>query len=304
MEIEVHAASLNPVDIQLMNLPIWNLPPMNYEKGVGCDFSGRILRAGSKSGLSVDDEVFGLQLAIGKAGSVADVLVLDTKATNVVIERKPPELTHRQAAALPLVFLTAKTCIAYAEAYVKDGETIGVLGGSSACGMLVCRLSKARGWNVVASCSSKNTQFVRSCGANQVVDYTQEPVIELFKAAKPRAIVDCVGGTDCIQLSPRYITIVGDKTNRSVIGGRMLYLTNPRMILRWLLGYFGYGARYDCITLEMNKEYLQEALLTKPENIVIDSTYTYEQLPEALEKLRSGNLRGKVVIDIAIKGTC
>ena len=64
MLVTLHAAALNPVDIQMMNLPSWRLPwngLYGKEKGVGCDFSGTV-KAGGRSGFQQGDEVFGITL--------------------------------------------------------------------------------------------------------------------------------------------------------------------------------------------------------------------------------------------------
>jgi NADPH:quinone reductase-like Zn-dependent oxidoreductase len=100
-------------------------------------------------------------------------------------------------------------------------------------------------------------------GADEVVDYTAKSVSGRVKAWKPDAIVDCVGGTECLEIAKRYVTIVGDKTARVTMGGSLLYLLYPRMALRWFWGRFGLGERYDCIMLDQ-KEYLHEAVNMLP----------------------------------------
>jgi reticulon-4-interacting protein 1, mitochondrial len=65
---------------------------------------------------------------------------------------------------------------------------------------------------------------VKSMGADQVVDYTQTSVPAAIRAAKPTAIIDCVGGSECLGIEKRYITIVGDKTTRTAMGESLIYL--------------------------------------------------------------------------------
>lgn len=71
-------------------------------------------------------------------------------------------------------------------------------------------------------------------GTDLVVDYTKEKVPEEVKEFQPVAIVDCVGGAECLGIARRYVTIVGDKTSRTSMGGSLIYLYHPRMVLRWL----------------------------------------------------------------------
>ena len=68
----------------------------------------------------------------------------------------------------------------------------------------------------------------------------QNPQPEILPIDKnsfqPGAIMDCVGGSECIGLADQYVSIVGDKTSRASLGGSALYLISPTMCLRWLLG--------------------------------------------------------------------
>ncbi|KAL0256556.1 hypothetical protein SLS55_008951 [Diplodia seriata] len=314
--VRVRAAALNPVDIQLMNF----LPSFLPERGFGADFAGTVIAAGRDSGFADGDDVFGVCLAPfgGRdAGTVREVLSVDV--TRAVVARKPAAWkSWARAAAVPLAWVTARTCVARCEGYVSsvgdDGEedegqrgeggggTVAVLGASSATGMWAVVLAKRRGWRVVATCGGRNAGFVRSAavGADVVVDYTQEGGVRAKVAAeRPDAIIDCVGGTECLGLARRYVTIVGDKTSRGALGGALTYLWNPQMVLRTLLGKVGLRSEvYECINLEMKTSYLEEALDLDEDKIVLDSTFSFDQVREALERLNSGRCRGKVVVEV------
>lgn len=177
-------------------------------------------------------------------------------------------------------------------------KKIAVLGGSSATGMYAVHLAKQRGWTVLASCSGRNGEFVKGMGADEVVDYTRESVRERVAAFKPDAILDCVGGTECLGLARMYVTIVGDKTSRVAMGGRNTYLWNPQMLLRALLGKVGMGKGYTCVNLIFRKEYVVTVLGLEKEKVVIDSVFDFEHVKEAFEKLIEGRTRGKVVVRI------
>jgi reticulon-4-interacting protein 1, mitochondrial len=300
--IRTHAAALNPADIQLMNSPIWSLPYLSHPKVPCADFSGTVLAAGEGTSFQKDDEVFGFHLTPGQGGTLAEVLHIKEggpSGAGATIVKKPNDWTHAQAASLPLVWLTARTCIELCEPYVKkDMGKIVVLGGSSGVGMYVVYLAKERGWEVLASCSGRNGEFVKTMGASQIVDYTSENVVERVRSFRPDAIVDCVGGTDCLGITNRYVTIVGDKTNRASMGGSLIYAFNPRMVLRWFWGWMSWGEKYDCISLDPRKEYLEEALQLPKEKIIIDSTFAFDDVKAAFERLNTGRARGKVVVEI------
>ncbi|PSS00802.1 hypothetical protein BD289DRAFT_423345 [Coniella lustricola] len=360
IQVRTHAFAINPVDVQAMNLrhdttalipwPLSAFVPAGLnsssqsESEACCDFSGTILHVGSavssSNAFEPGDEVFGFTMAPSNGhGTAGEVLTLDTApGSNVAVAKKPKSWDHTHAAAVPLVYLTARVCIDSVQAYMgqdKDkrgsaGEGTGnaakwlvVLGGSSSTGASTIQIAKARGWKVLATCSGRNVDFVKQqLGADDVIDYTaaQDSVpAEVLRRlrslgglAAPESggdavvIVDCVGGTECLdhaELGPkilRYVTIVGDKTDRTSMGGPAIYWKHPNMLRRWFWGKLGWGVHYDCVILDARKDWLEEAgrTLSKDE-IVIDSIFKFDELPKALEKMVGGQVRGKLVGTIA-----
>jgi reticulon-4-interacting protein 1, mitochondrial len=230
MLVNIQSCALNPVDIQMINFLSSLIPLKSYqsEKGVGCDFSA-VVSAGGRTGFKKNDEIFGLTLKPFKYGGGALSQMAELDMANTVAALKPKEWSWAQAAAIPLVWLTARTCIANVEDYVENspGKRLAVLGGSSATGIYTILLAKRRGWKVITTSSAKNQEFVtETLGADQHVDYTSvSSVRSAIQAFEPDAVVDCVGGTECVGLpsSKRYVTIVGDKTGRTQMGGPATY---------------------------------------------------------------------------------
>ena len=93
---------------------------------------------------------------------------------------------------------------------------------------------------MLSTCSHRNVGFVKGLDADEVVDYTTGPnaVVDAVRMFKPDAIIDNVGGTETIGLAKHYVTIVGDKTSRSSMGGSALYLSSEDgvEVLSWCLG--------------------------------------------------------------------
>ncbi|EMC92908.1 hypothetical protein BAUCODRAFT_40480, partial [Baudoinia panamericana UAMH 10762] len=178
MLVKINACALNPVDIQMMNLPLWRLPGYNKPKTCVCDFSGTII-AGGRTGFIQGDEVFGLTLKpMNEAGgALAEIAHFDM--ANTVAAKKPKEWSHEQAAAISLVWLTAESCIENVAKFVDEtsSKRVAVLGGSSAVGMYTIMLAKRRGWKVISTSSSANKDFVLSTlKADEHVDYTSQNV--------------------------------------------------------------------------------------------------------------------------------
>lgn len=273
------------------------------------------------------------QLGGINTGTLSEISVIDMTRSCVVA--KPPGLSWVQAAAVPLVSLTAKTLLSPPYLILPPSAnpdpidasshriqpTIVVLGGSSSVGQYVVQLAKKRlHFKVIATCSKRNIDFIKEFGADEVIDYTAEDVVQRVKDLRPAEgfvqIVDCVGGTDFLPhlptlLSPRtneypaggsYQTIVGDKTSRLVMGGSILYLTRPTMFLRMLKGWAGIGYRYSCIMLNATRrDWLAElGRLVHDEElrVEIDSEWQFEEVEKAFEKLNTGKARGKLVVHV------
>lgn len=341
IQVRTRAFAINPVDVQAMNLYRASASPYPWplsalvaspaadddgEHDTCCDFSGVVTHAGPSAGVAAGDAVFGFTMAPRNGlGTAAEVLTLDTASPGVAVAAKPPAWDHEHAAAIPLVWLTARVCIEAVHASVEKQQQQGgagsssssspwlvVLGGSSATGQYTVRLAKARGWRVLATCSGRNVDFVRGqLGADEVVDYTAVASVpaEVLRALREPVgrgegvvVVDCVGGTECLydaDLGPkitRYVTIVGDKTDRSSMGGPAIYAQYPKMLARWALGKVGLGVWYDCVILEARKEWLEEAGRTLgKDQVILDSTFEFDELSKALAKMVEGKVRGKLV---------
>ena len=310
--VKIATCALNPVDIQMMNLPKWNLPFGDYrkEKTTVMDFAGAVVASGSSS-FSKGDEIFGMSLmpfAPG-GGALAEMAHFNLATTPCV--KKPENWSEEKAAAISLVWLTAKRCIEAVEPFVEKSQSkrVAILGGSSATGIYSTILAKRKGWEIVATSSGKNKDFVlNEMGVDRHVDYTKENVREAVGAFKPDAVIDCVGGTECIALpsSKRYITIVGDKTGRTMMGGPATYydyfhpIAAATQWLRWARGEYGLGESYDVVILSPKKEWLEEAKeMLRLEEVFVDSVFGFEDARQAFERLNTGRAKGKVVVRVA-----
>ena len=106
-------------------------------------------------------------------------MAIDESAVQTI----PKGLTTAQAAALPLVALTSYNALVTV-GQMRPGNTVLILGGSSATGMMAVQLAKAyAAADVVATCSPRNEALVKSLGANQTLDYRTIDVFEAVKSA-------------------------------------------------------------------------------------------------------------------------
>eukprot|EP00802_Teleaulax_amphioxeia_P019190 Tamp_19413.p1 GENE.Tamp_19413~~Tamp_19413.p1 ORF type:complete len:399 (-),score=80.26 Tamp_19413:64-1164(-) len=168
----VACAGLNPVDAKGLvgdKLPAWMSGASRQAIegcGVGFDFAGTVIRAPPLSQLKEGDAIFGT--APPMVGTLSEEILVPLDQ----IAPKPPALSFSEAAALPLVGLTAIQSLKHDNG-LSSGQHLLLIGGSGGVGHVACQVAKALGASVTAICSDRNSLLVRELGADRVVDYSQ-----------------------------------------------------------------------------------------------------------------------------------
>lgn len=85
------------------------------------------------------------------------------------------------------------------------------------------------------------------------------------------------------------------------MGGPLTYYITfaPTQWLRWGLGRLGLGESYDILVMELKKEWLEEAKQIPKDKIIIDSTFAFEDVKQAYERLNTGRARGKIIVEVS-----
>ncbi|WP_327411691.1 NADP-dependent oxidoreductase [Streptomyces sp. NBC_01233] len=182
--VRVHAAGVNPTDS-------WHRASGGLAGAVirlGWDVSGVVEAVGlGVTTLAPGDEVFGMPRHPLPAGTYAEYVT--SPARHLV--RKPAALTHEQAAALPLAGLTAWQALVDT-AGVRPGQRVLIHAAAGGVGHLAVQIAKARGAHVIGTARSAKHDFLRSLGADELVDYTEA---EFETAVEPvDVVVDAIGG--------------------------------------------------------------------------------------------------------------
>lgn len=176
--VKVHAWAINPCDHMLQHRDMVKYPVI-----LGCDVSGTVeaVVPGSiaASKFNVGDRVFGFTAI----GGFQDYVALEEK----LMAKIPGDMEYRDAVILGLCNATSAMLLFgkdylhldYPEKDVQKKEkSVLVWGGSSAVGSAAIQLVKGAGYDVIATCSKKNFDYVKSLGAAQVFDYKQPDVTE------------------------------------------------------------------------------------------------------------------------------
>jgi NADPH:quinone reductase-like Zn-dependent oxidoreductase len=261
--------------------------PRTRVRGLG--FAGQIDAVGAKvRGLQPGDEVFGVC-----QGAFAEHATARTDR----LAPKPANLSFEQAAALPVSGCAALHAVRH-RGGVQAGQRVLVLGASGGVGSFAVQLAKAHGAEVTGVCRTAKTEFVRSLGADHVLDYTREDVADGRR--RYDLIVD-IGGNRRLShlrraLTPRgTLVIVGGEHGGRVTGGF------GRQIVRAPLTSLLTRQRLRPLTsterttdLDGLRE-LVEAGRVVP---AVDRVFPLAEAAAAISYLRSGAASGKIVLTI------
>ncbi|GHO86946.1 zinc-binding dehydrogenase [Dictyobacter formicarum] len=197
VRVAIYAAGTNPVDAGNRQNGAWAglQPPVI----LGCDASGVIDAVGpGVTHFAPGDEVFYMTDFLHNTwGTYADYQVVDA----ALITSKPPNLTHVEAAALPLAAGTAYETIIRRLA-VTQGEWVLMYGAAGGVGSLALQLAVAQGAHVIAVARAHHHALLAELGAVAYLDYTTQDVQASAQAIAGRkldVIVDLVGGETLAQ---------------------------------------------------------------------------------------------------------
>ena len=181
----MHAASVNGADWKVR--VGGNYGPLKFPHILGRDFSGVVGALGpGVSDFTVGDAVFGV-CDTGQEGAYAEKIAIKA----AIIARKPAALSHPNAAALALTGLTALVAVEDT-LKLRRGERILVQGGAGGVAAFAIQLAKHIGAYVITTARAVNHDYVRSLGADEVIDYTTDSVAR--RAQNCDAAFDTVGG--------------------------------------------------------------------------------------------------------------
>ncbi len=183
--VRVTAVGVNPVEpiIRSGQFPLIGQPPFI----LGWDISGVIEDLEGVTRFDVGDEVYGMPFFPRAASAYAEYVTAPSRQ----LARKPASLSHAEAAALPLAGLAAWQSLADT-AQLAAGQRVLIHGAGGGVGHLAVQIAKARGAYVVGTASAAKHDFVRSLGADEVIDYQASDFASV--ARDMDVVLDSVGG--------------------------------------------------------------------------------------------------------------
>jgi len=300
--VRVRAAGLNPVDFKTRRGDLKVIQRYEMPVVMGNELAGEVVERGDDArGFEIGDRVFA-RVAKGALGAFAEFAVIEEEHAALM----PARLDFAHAAAVPLAALTALQALRD-ELKLARGQRVFIAGGAGGVGTFAIQIAKHLGLQVATTASARGEALVRRLGADTVVDYTRE---------KPQAVLsgldgafDLVGGESLEQAfavvrpGATVVSIAGmpePQTARKDLGrGPLLQALFWAVSLRTRRLASRHGARYRYLFMHPSGDDLRELarlIDAGALEVVIDRTYPFEQIAQAMAQLEAGRAKGKIVV--------
>ena len=291
--VSVQAVGLNMADWRLLTGSPFFIRLMGLGKGKvpGSDMAGRVISTGEEvKQFRPGDEVYGDILSFG-AGAFAEYVCVPEKA----VALKPSNLSFEQAAAVPMAALTALQGLRDL-GKIQPGQQVLIYGASGGVGTFAVQIARAFGAEVTAVCSTGKMELVRSLGAGQVIDYTRE---DFTRNGQSYDLILAANGDLSIwqyrrALTPTGVYVMAGGSMRQIFQALLLGTLLSRKSGRKLSALTAKASQQDLLTI---KELIEADRITP----VIDCTYPFSEIREALSYLGQGHARGKVILRMTEK---
>ncbi|MEA5365520.1 NADP-dependent oxidoreductase [Amycolatopsis sp., V23-08] len=277
--VRVAAIGLNPLEARLRAGEFPLLGPLPFV--LGWDISG-VVEDAQTWRFRPGDEVFGMPLFPRAANAYAELVA----APALHLVRKPASLSHVEAAALPVVGLTAWQGLVDLGG-VREGSRVLVHGGGGGVGHVAIQLAKALGAHVIATASGSKRAFVEGLGADEVIDYTKTDFAEVVRDVD--VVLDTLGG---------------DTAERSLgvlrPGGHLVTAVaedDAALIAK----YEAAGLRFSGIAVDPDPVALRGLvdLVERGElRVHVQEAFPFDRVADAHRLLDGGHLQGKVVLTV------
>lgn len=291
MLVKVHATSVNPIDWKIRKGMLKLLTGSKFPLILGFDVSGEVVEVGSGiTQFKPGDHIYA-RLDQATGGAYAEYAAVSEK----VAAPKPVNMSHAEAAAVPLAGMTALQALRD-EGKLQVGQKVLINGASGGVGTFAVQIAKALGAEVTAVCSTPNVDLVKSLGAvypeegtasHRVIDYTQQDFTK--ETTKYDIVFDVVGKRSLSEC-------------KNVLQPQGIYITTqplPGNFLQSFLTSLLPGQKYKVILLKSNSAdliYLKEQIETGKIRSVIDRTYPLSEAATAHTYSETERAVGKIVI--------
>jgi alcohol dehydrogenase len=299
--IAIHAAAVNVIDLKIAKGEFKMILPFRLPFALGKDVAGVVVRTGSRvKRFEVGDEVYACAEK-DRSGTFAEYIALDEAS----VAMKPKSLSMEEAASIPLVGLTAWQVLVE-RAHLRKGQKVLIQAGSGGVGTLAIQLAKHLGATVATTTSSANVEWVKSLGADVVVDYRKDDFSTVLRDYD--VVLDSLGGEalekSLAVLKPggKLIGIAGppDPEFAKQLGANVL-LRLAMTLLSWRIRRKAKARSqsYSFLFIATSGAQLETLASLIDDGVirpVVDRVFPFDQTKDALQYVKTGRAKGKVVI--------
>jgi NADPH:quinone reductase-like Zn-dependent oxidoreductase len=274
--LRVHAAGVNPIDWKTRQGFMKDFFPMTFPYIPGIDVAGVVEDAGSGvTTLKIGQAVFGRSTT----GTYAEYITVSEE----LLAPMPSTVNFVEAAAIPTGATTAWQAL-FDAGNLQTNQRVLIIGAAGGMGLFAVQLAKWKGAQVIGTASTANLEFVRSLGADQVIDYTTTQIESVVQDVD--LVLDGVGGASLLSALT---------TTRR--GGTLISLAEqPPQEQAWARGVRALmiTARTDRSILQTVAQLIDEGQL----NIAIGKVFSLSEAQQAHKVSQSGHGRGRIVLHI------
>jgi len=278
--IRVVAAGVNPVDGMIRSGMFAKHEKAAFPMILGGDIAGVVDKIGSKiTKFNAGDSVFAYASLKSGGGYAEYALTMERETAS-----KPKSLTYVQAAAVPIVALTAWQAL-IDTAKLSAGQTVLIHGGSGGVGTFAIQIAKARGAKVIATASTPNQDLLKQLGADVSIDYTKQKFEDFAKDVD--VVLDSVGKDT---LARSYGVV---KKGGFIVS--LVARPDPTELEK-------HGIRGASLGVEPNSSELAEIgklIDAKKIKVIVSQVFPLSEAIKAQEQVATRHTRGKIVLKVA-----
>lgn len=300
--VEVRAAGLNPVDFKFREGKLRAILRPRLPFVLGNELAGVVIAVGRDvTRFRVGDRIFA-RVAKDCAGAFAQQACVDEAHAAAM----PGNLDFATAAAVPLAALTALQALRD-ELGIRAGQSVFISGGAGGVGTFAIQIAKWLGARVTTTASKRGEILVRALGCDEVIDYTTQDITRFGRAFD--AGFDLVGGATLTQM----FDIM--KPGAKIVS--VAAMPEPQTAIKDLGGRRGLAALFWAISLGIRArarragvtyrylfmhpsgrdlDQLSGLIADGKLKVIVDKTYPFEAIAEAMAYVESGRAKGKVVV--------
>src|SRR5713101_1171652 len=278
--VRVVATGVNPVDGMVRAGMFAKYAKTPFPMIPGYDIAGIVEKTGTKIAKFKKGDSIYAYMSLKHGGGYAEYAV----ATKGEASPKPKSLTFEEAAAVPIVALTAWQAL-IDNAKLSAGQSVLIHGGSGGVGTFAIQIAKARGAKVFATASTANQDLLKQLGADVAIDYTKQKFEDVAKNVD--VVLDCVG-QDTLQRSYGVV-----KKGGFIV--TIVASPAPAELEK-------HGIRGSSLSVAPNSEELAEIsklIEEKKIKVIISLTLPLTDAAKAQEQAETRHTRGKIVLKIA-----